>query len=118
MIKRAPALALVLAVCLISLTGIPPTAGFMGKLFVFKAAMDEGLLWLVIFATVNSVIAAFYYFKVIKVMFIGQPKSMEKVPTGTAREFALIIATVGVFTLGVYPYALTKYADLAAVLIP
>ena len=118
MIRRAPALALVLAVCFISLTGIPPTAGFMGKLFVFKAAMDEGMLWLVIFATVNSVIAAFYYFKVIKVMFLGQPKSLDKVPTGITLEFALIISTVGVLTLGMYPYAVSKYADIAAVLIP
>ncbi len=117
MIKRAPALALVLAVFLISLTGIPPTAGFMGKLFVFNAAMEEGMLWLVIFATVNSVIAAFYYFKVIKVMFLGQPKSTEKISTGPALEFALIVTTVGVFTLGIYPYAVSKYADLAA-LIP
>jgi NADH-quinone oxidoreductase subunit N len=90
----------------------------MGKLFVFKSAMDEGMLWLVIFATVNSVIAAFYYFKVIKVMFLGEPKSMEKVPTSTALEFALIISVVGVLTLGIYPYAVSKYADIAAVLIP
>ena len=118
MFKRAPALALVLAVCLISLTGIPPTAGFMGKLFVFKAAMDEGMLWLVIFATVNSVIAAFYYFKVIKVMFLGETRSLEAIPSNISLQITLLVSTVGVFTLGIYPYAVSKYADLAAVLMP
>ncbi|MFO8101843.1 MAG: NADH-quinone oxidoreductase subunit N [Dehalococcoidia bacterium] len=118
MIKRAPVLALVLGICLISLTGIPPTGGFIGKLLVFKSAMDEGLLWLVIFAVVNSVIAAFYYFKVIKVMFLGEAKSEEPVTANMALEFALIISTVGVFVLGIYPYAVSKYADIAAMLIP
>ncbi len=121
MIKKAPVLAIVLAVCLISLTGIPPTAGFIGKLVVFKAALEPGetgLLWLVIFATVNSVVAAFYYFKVIKVMFVGEPRSMERVPSGAALKASLVIATAGVLLLGIYPYLLVKYADLAAVLVP
>lgn len=118
MIKRAPALALVLGICLISLTGIPPTAGFIGKLVVFKAAMDEGMLWLVIFAVLNSVVAAFYYFKVIKVMFLGTPKSMEPVPAGNGLRLALVISTVGVIILGVYPYVLYQFADKAAGLIP
>ncbi len=122
MIKRAPLLALVLGICLISLTGIPPTGGFIGKLLVFKSALDpsldSGLLWLVIVAVVNSVIAAFYYFKVIKVMFLGEAKSQETIPSDTALEFALIISTVGVFALGIYPYAVSKYADIAAMLTP
>ncbi len=121
MIKRAPVLAIVLAVCLISLTGIPPTAGFIGKLVVFKAALEPGetgLLWLVIFATVNSVVAAFYYFKVIKVMFVGETRSMERIPSGSALKASLVIATSGVLILGIYPYLLVKYADLAAVLVP
>jgi len=118
MFKRAPVLALVLAVCLISLTGIPPTAGFMGKLLVFKSAMDEGLLWLVIFATVNSVIAAFYYFRVIKAMFLGEPRTLNRVTTGPSLDLALIITTIGVLALGIYPYAVSKWADLAAVLNP
>jgi len=118
MIKRAPMITLVMAICLISLTGIPPTAGFIGKLFVFKAAMDEGMLWLVIFGVVNSVIAAFYYFKVIKVMFLSAPKSSEPVPSDFILELSLIISTVGVLALGIYPYALSKYSDIAAILIP
>lgn len=113
MIKRAPVLALVLSLCLISLTGIPPAAGFIGKLVVFKSAMDEGMLWLVVFGVVNSVIAAFYYFKVIKVMFLGAPKSMEAVPAGNGLRLALVISTIGVFVLGIYPYVVSRFADEA-----
>ena len=118
MIKRAPVMALVLAICLISLTGIPPTAGFMGKLVVFKAAMDEGMLWLVIIAVINSVIAAFYYFKVIKAMFVGEPTSEEAVPSSNALRFTLVVSTIGVFVLGIYPYAVFKLAEIAAALVP
>lgn len=117
-VKRAPVLAFVLAICLISLTGIPPTAGFIGKLVVFEAAMDEGMLWLVIIAVVNSVIAAFYYFKVIKVMFLGESKSEERIPSGGALRVTLVLSVIGVFLLGVYPYVVVKFTDIAAALVP
>ncbi|MFP4641962.1 MAG: NADH-quinone oxidoreductase subunit N [Dehalococcoidia bacterium] len=118
MIKRAPILAAVLAVCLISLTGIPPTAGFMGKLLVFKSAMDAGLLWLVIIAVVNSVISAFYYFNIIKTMFLGEAPSQEPVPSTGALRFTLVVSVIGVFLLGIYPYAVFKFAEVAALIVP
>jgi NADH-quinone oxidoreductase subunit N len=118
MIKRAPVLALVLGICLISLTGIPPTAGFVGKLVVFKSGMDAGMLWLVMFGVINSVVAAFYYFRIIKVMFMGEPKSEERVPSSSALRLTLLISTIGVFALGVYPYMVLKFTDSAAALVP
>ncbi len=118
MIRRSPIMALVLATCLISLTGIPPTAGFMGKLVIFKAAMDEGMLWLVIFATVNSVIAAFYYFRVIKAMFTGEARSMSSIRCNIAMKATLIVSIAGVLVLGIYPYLLIKYAEFATMFVP
>ena len=115
--KRSPVLALVMGLCLISLTGIPPTAGFMGKLFVFKAAADAGMLWLVIIAVVNSVIAAFYYFKVIKAMFITEPESEEGIPSSGVLRMTLVISTIGVFLLGVYPYIVTKITHVTDILL-
>ena len=112
MIKRAPILALVLAVCLISLTGIPPTAGFIGKLLVFSAAMEAGMLWLVIIAVINSVIAAFYYFKVVKVMFVGEPVSDDSIPSSSALRLTLAVSTVGVLLLGIYPRAVLQVLDI------
>jgi NADH-quinone oxidoreductase subunit N len=70
--KRSPWLALALSLGLISLTGIPPEAGFMGKFFIFSAAANSGLLWLVIVAAINSVISAFYYLRVVKVMWFDE----------------------------------------------
>jgi NADH-quinone oxidoreductase subunit N len=63
-------LALALTLCLISLTGIPPTAGFMAKFYIFSAAVQHDLLWLVIIAVLNSVVSAYYYLRVVKVMWL------------------------------------------------
>ena len=80
MSKRAPVLALGLTLCLISLIGMPPAAGFMAKFYIFSGAVQSDLLWLVIIAVINSVISAFYYLRVVKVMWLGEPASTEKVP--------------------------------------
>jgi NADH-quinone oxidoreductase subunit N len=81
MARRSPALALVLAFCLISLIGIPPTGGFIAKFYIFNAAIQQDLLWLVIIAVLNSVISAYYYLRVVKVMYLGEPASEEAVPS-------------------------------------
>jgi NADH-quinone oxidoreductase subunit N len=69
--KRSPWLALALTLCLVSLIGIPPAAGFMAKFYLFSLAAQHGLLWLVIIAAINSVISAYYYLRVVKVMWGG-----------------------------------------------
>ena len=63
--KRSPFLAFALAVCLVSLTGIPPTAGFFAKLYIFNAAVQADLVWLVIIGVLESVISAYYYLRVV-----------------------------------------------------
>src|SRR3989304_3237223 len=63
MARRSPLLALALAFCLISLTGLPPTAGFVAKVYIFNAAVQSELVWLVIVAVLNSVVAAYYYLR-------------------------------------------------------
>jgi NADH-quinone oxidoreductase subunit N len=60
MVRRAPLPAIVLTVCLLSLTGLPPTAGFFAKLYIFNAAVQADLVWLVVIAVVNTVVSAFY----------------------------------------------------------
>jgi len=78
MAKRSPLLAVALTLCLVSLTGLPPTAGLIAKIYIFTGAVNQGLLWLVIIAVINSVISAFYYFKVVKAMWMTEPKSEER----------------------------------------
>ncbi|MFC1862279.1 NADH-quinone oxidoreductase subunit N, partial [Chloroflexota bacterium] len=96
MIKRAPLLALALTLCLISLIGMPPAAGFMAKFYIFSGAVQSGLLWLVIIAVINSVISAYYYLRVVKVMWFGEPASEEKVPSSGALRLALFLSCLGV----------------------
>ena len=112
--KRAPLLALGLTLCLISLIGMPPAAGFMAKFYIFSGAIQHGLLWLVIVAVINSVISAYYYLRVVKVMWLGEPASEEKVASSGALRLALSIACLGVLLIGIVPSLAMKVADFAA----
>ncbi len=106
--KRAPLLALALTLCLISLIGIPPAAGFMAKFYIFGQAIKNDLLWLVIIAVINSVISAYYYLRVVKVMWFSEPVSLEKIPSSAAPKVALVICCLGVLLLGIIPGLLMK----------
>jgi NADH-quinone oxidoreductase subunit N len=109
--KRAPLMALALTLCLISLIGIPPAAGFMAKFYVFTQAAQNGLLWLVIIAVINSVISAYYYLRVVKVMWFNEPVSLEKVPSSAAPNVALILCCLGVLLLGIIPGLLMRLTE-------
>jgi NADH-quinone oxidoreductase subunit N len=112
--RRAPLLALALTLCLISLIGIPPAAGFMAKFYIFSGAVQHGLLWLVVIAVINSVISAYYYLRVVKVMWLGEPASAERVPSSGALRLALALSCLGVLLLGIIPGYIMRLAELAA----
>ncbi|MFC1991233.1 NADH-quinone oxidoreductase subunit N [Chloroflexota bacterium] len=114
MIKRAPVLTLALSLCLISLIGMPPAAGFMAKFYIFSGAVQNGLLWLVIIAVLNSVISAYYYLRVVKVMWFGKPTSEERVPSSGALRLALAVSCLGVLLLGIVPSFVLNIAISAA----
>jgi NADH-quinone oxidoreductase subunit N len=114
MFKRAPFLALALTLCLISLIGMPPAAGFMAKFYIFSAAVQHNLLWLVVIAVINSVISAYYYLRVVKVMWLGEPASEEKVPSSGALRVALAFSCLGVLLLGIIPGSVMRLAEMAA----
>ena len=114
MVRRAPLLSLALALCLISLIGIPPTAGFIAKVYIFSAGINYGLVWLVIIAVINTVISAYYYLRVVRVMYLGAPLSGERVPSSGALRAALSFACLGVLVLGIYPWVLLRIAETAA----
>jgi NADH-quinone oxidoreductase subunit N len=101
---RSPALAGAMAVFLLSFTGVPPLAGFMGKFYVFSAALRQGYTYLVVIAVINSVIAAFYYISVTVAMFMEEggiePAPMRRRPALVATIGLSAIATV---LVGVYP---------------
>jgi proton-translocating NADH-quinone oxidoreductase chain N len=101
--ERAPSLALVLIVCLLSLGGIPPTAGFIGKLYLFSAAIEEGLLWLAVVGVINSIISLSYYWKIIRAMYIVPAQTDEPLRTSSALAVALGVTVAGVLLVGIFP---------------
>ncbi len=114
MAKRAPYLAAALAFALLSLTGIPPTVGFITKVYVFGAAVNAGLEWLVVVGVINSVISAYYYFGIIKTMYLSKPKSDEPIDSQFPIRLAVGVTIAGVLVFGVYPIVLLDLAKAAA----
>ena len=111
MARRAPVLSFALAVCLVSLTGVPPTAVFWAKIYLFNSAIQSGLVWLAVVGVVNSVVSAYFYMRVIKVMYLGQPASDERVPSSGALRLALAITGIGVIVIGLLPAPLLQAAQ-------
>jgi NADH-quinone oxidoreductase subunit N len=104
--RRHPAAALPFAFFLLSLAGVPPTAGFFGKWFVFRSAMEGGFYWLTIIAFINSVIGAYYYLRVLVFMYMREPAAGAPVATPMRSGYvtaALILSAVLVIALGLTP---------------
>ncbi len=101
--RRSPFLAAVMTVSLLSLAGIPPLAGFVGKLYIFTGAVEAGHLWLAILALIMSMVAAFYYLNVARVMYADEPVYEEKVKTSGSAYVGMVICLLGTLFLGVYP---------------
>jgi NADH-quinone oxidoreductase subunit N len=114
--KRAPALALVLIVSLISLVGIPPTAGFVGKLYLFSAAIEKGLLWLAVIGVINSVISLACYWKIIRAMYLFPvtAETDERLTTSPALAIALGLTVLGVFAVAIFANPLLALLQAAA----
>jgi NADH-quinone oxidoreductase subunit N len=94
--RTKPMLAFMLAMLLFSLAGIPPLAGFFAKFYVFLAAIQAGYYWLAMVGVVTSVVGAFYYLAIIKVMYFDEPApGFEPVPA----KLVLVLTLTGVFTL-------------------
>ncbi len=114
--KRSPLMALALTLGMVSLIGMPPAAGFMAKFFIFSTAVQHGLLWLVVVAVLNSVISAYYYLRVVKVMWMDPPPSAEKIDASSALRVALVLSCLGVLVLFFIPGTVMDLATLAKML--
>ena len=114
LMQRSPFFASALTVFLVSLAGVPPTAGFLGKFFVFGSAIRTGqseLLWLALIGVVNSVISAYYYFNVLRLMFFAKGESAESLRGGFAANTAVAVTLT--LTLAMIVFA-RPVSDLAA----
>jgi len=117
MARRAPYLAAALAFAMVSLVGVPPTAGFMVKVYVFGAAVDSGLVWLAAIGVVNSVVSAYYYLRVVKVMYLTPAAEETPITSGLPLRVAVVATSAAVLLLGVYPTPLLELAKSAAKVI-
>ena len=101
--RRSPWLALAMTVGLLSLAGIPPTAGFYGKFLLFRAAVDAELAWLALIGVLNSIIALYYYLVVVKVMYVDRsPDEEELISMPEPYPFVIGVASTVVVLLGTF----------------
>ncbi|MDA0263786.1 MAG: NADH-quinone oxidoreductase subunit N [Chloroflexi bacterium] len=103
LVTRSPMLAIVLALALLALIGVPPTGIFIAKLYIFTAAVDSGLTWLALLGVINSVVSAYYYIRIIRVMFTQPATSEDKITAPPAPWLALGVAGAAMLFTGVAP---------------
>ena len=113
--RRQPAMAACLSLFLLSLLGLPITAGFLGKFYVFNAALESNLIWLAILLALNSVIGAYYYLRVIVAMYMREPATeIAAEPVPWTLSAVLWIAAAGTIFAGLFPARIIDFAAKAA----
>jgi NADH-quinone oxidoreductase subunit N len=115
--QRRPGWAFAMAAFMLSLAGIPPTIGFIGKLILFRAAVDAGLVGLTIIAVLSSAAGAYYYLRVVVYMYMRPvPEGSHVLERSWMTELALVVSTVAVVLLGIMPGPLTEWIAQAGTL--
>lgn len=114
---RAPILGITMTLFLISLTGLPPTAGFIGKLYIFAAVINSGYLWLAVIGVINSVVSLYYYVKIFKNMYLKDVDSVKPALSYTpASVVLLIILAVPTLLFGIYFSPIIDWANRSAMI--
>jgi NADH-quinone oxidoreductase subunit N len=109
--NRHPGYAVLMLIFLLSLAGIPPTAGFLGKYYIFLSLIETRHYGLAVIGTLYVAVAIYYYFKIVRSMFIRE--SLEKAPLASSFGLRLSLAVTGVLTLliGIYPEPFLRLAQ-------
>lgn len=107
---KNPFLSLIFVVFLLSLAGVPPTAGFIGKFYVFAAAIESGYTWLAIIGILNSVIALYYYFRIAYQIYFAEPKIQETVVPSISLKITIAVTCIMVFTMCLIPESFIVFA--------
>ena len=116
---RQPATAAMMVVFLLSFIGVPLTAGFFGKFYIFKAALDADLYWLAILGLLNSAVAAYYYLRIIVVMYMHEPTSTTEglQPLSAGIKTALVASVLATIALGIFPSLVLDFAGRSSTLV-
>ena len=117
MLKRSPVLAILMVIGLLSLLGMPPTVGFMAKAVIFSTAVDQGLIWLAVVAVVNTVVAAYYYLRVIGVIMFGESEDADPIKPGAGELAAVSIGVAGALIFGVVPWFILEIVDKSLTIV-
>jgi NADH-quinone oxidoreductase subunit N len=112
--KTHPTAAALMLVFMFSLTGIPPMAGFMGKFYLFMAAINAGYTWLVVVAVMFSAISAYFYLRIVMLMYMKEPKDAVELNSSPGMGLALAVTAAAVVLIGILPSTVVTFARLAA----
>ncbi len=110
--KKDPLAALCMTVALLSLAGIPPLAGFWAKFLILSAAIEKHFLVLAIVLILNSLVAVYYYLRIVKVMYLSEPKTHETSVKPFALRLALISGTAGILIIGIFPQLIFNWISI------
>jgi len=111
MAKRHPLLALAMTIFMISLAGIPPTAGFFGKFYIFSAAVGAGYTGLAVIGVLNSLISVYFYMRIVFLMYMREESGQIEVCSSSAATVALAVCAAGTVAMGIFP---SGFANLVA----
>jgi NADH-quinone oxidoreductase subunit N len=116
---KQPVTAGLFAIFLLSLIGVPLTGGFFGKFYIFRAAIDANLVWLAVLGMLNSAVAAYYYLRILVVMYMNEPgeATMSLQPIGAGIATTLWVSAVGTLLLGVFPSVVLNFATASSALL-
>ena len=114
--RRSPFLAAAMLIFLLSLAGVPPLAGFIGKLYIFVAAMEQELYTLLIVGLINIVISMYYYLIVVKKMYINEPTDPSPLVISSPLKTAVYVGIAGTLLLGIYPKPFIDWAVSATLM--
>jgi NADH-quinone oxidoreductase subunit N len=112
--SRHPVAAFAMLLFMLSLGGIPPTAGFMGKFWLFGAAIDSGYVRLAVIGVLNSAVSLYYYVRLVVFMYLKPSSGGSEPASSPALSFVLAVAVIGTLVLGIYPRALFELAESSA----
>src|SRR5215510_3453589 len=117
--QKQPVTAAMLSIFLLSLIGVPLTGGFFGKFYIFKAALESHLVWLTVLGLLNSAVAAYYYLRILVMMYMKEPSeaALKAEPLSMSQGAALILPAVGTLVLGIFPTWVLDFAGRSSSLI-
>jgi NADH-quinone oxidoreductase subunit N len=117
--RRQPMVAAMLTIFMLSLVGVPLTGGFFGKFYIFKAALQSHLVWLTVLGLLNSAVAAYYYLRILVMMYMHEPSDAVEAaePLSLGQRAAVVLPAVGTLVLGIFPTWVLDFAGRSSALV-